>query len=337
MHIESCMQNSKHITVTIVIPVLNEEKRLPTVLDSIKKQKFDHQKLEILVVDGGSTDRTREIVASYGYEVVDNPQKLGDIGSLIGYRAAKGDIVILTAGDTAFTKDNFIAQVEQVFQTESDVAVGFCSVDTDSSDEKNAMISRYINLGTDPFNVFVYGRGYCYYPRLHQYITPTKDAKTYALYNFTIEKHPLLAVAQGFIMHKKRFPEHLLAHMEGGDIFPVLKMIESGLSFAYIKDQPIKHYIFNDVKHFLKKMDRKIGLAFENPGKWGFQRRESTLNVLRKIRKYLFIPYAFFIVPSSVHALFWYAKEKRYELLIHPFVSFVVLLLIAKQFLKSKF
>lgn len=327
----------KRIRASIVIPVLNEENRLPTLLDSIQAQIFDPTQIEVLIVDGGSTDRTREIATSYGYKVVDNPQKLGDIGSLIGYRAAQGDIVILTAGDTAFTKDTFIAQVEQVFQAESDVAVGFCAVDTDPSDTKNSVISRYINLGTDPFNVFVYGRGYCYYPRLHEYITPVKDTNSHTLYKFTIKEHPLLAVAQGFIMHKKRFPEHLLAHMEGGDIFPVLKMIEHELSFAYIKDQPIKHYIFTDLKHFFKKMDRKINLAFQNPGKWGFQRRESTLNSSRKIRKYLFIPYAFFVVPSFVHALFWYGKEKRNELLIHPFVSFVVLLLIAKQFLKSKF
>jgi len=51
--------------ITFVVPVKNEEKNLPGCLESLRSQR------EVVVVDSGSTDRTREIAASFGREVVD--------------------------------------------------------------------------------------------------------------------------------------------------------------------------------------------------------------------------------------------------------------------------
>jgi rSAM/selenodomain-associated transferase 2 len=48
--------------VCIIIPTLNEEKALPATLDAVFGQTGDY---EVVVVDGGSHDRTQEIVASY--------------------------------------------------------------------------------------------------------------------------------------------------------------------------------------------------------------------------------------------------------------------------------
>lgn len=323
--------------ITIVIPVLNEEKRLPTLLDSIKNQVYNHDNLEVLVVDGGSTDNTKKVVSEYGYRVVHNPWKLGDVGSVVGFNAAQGEIVILTAADTALTKMDFVAQVDRVFESEKDVVIGFCAVDTDPVDKKNSFITQYINLGTDPFNLFVYGREYCYYPELNKTVKPLRETVDAQIYKFSIENHPLLAVAQGFVIHKKRLPDGFLELTSGCDVLPVLKMISTGVIFAYIKNQTIKHYIFDSAFHFFKKMDKKIGLAFQNPDKWGFQKRSAFLNRSRRIKKYLFVPYAFFVLPAIIHALFLYKKSKRVEFIIHPFLSFVVLIFIVKQFFKKIF
>ena len=51
--------------VSVVIPCLNEEKYISSCLDSLINNGFNHEKLEILVVDGGSTDTTLSIVLTY--------------------------------------------------------------------------------------------------------------------------------------------------------------------------------------------------------------------------------------------------------------------------------
>ena len=56
---------SPSLPLTFVIPVKNEETNLPGCLESLKGQEH------VVIVDSGSTDRTREIAAEYGREVVD--------------------------------------------------------------------------------------------------------------------------------------------------------------------------------------------------------------------------------------------------------------------------
>ncbi|PIP12385.1 MAG: glycosyl transferase, partial [bacterium (Candidatus Stahlbacteria) CG23_combo_of_CG06-09_8_20_14_all_40_9] len=51
--------------ISIVIPCRNEEKFIGKCLDSIIEQDYPKDKLEILVVDGMSEDRTREIMKEY--------------------------------------------------------------------------------------------------------------------------------------------------------------------------------------------------------------------------------------------------------------------------------
>ena len=55
--------------VRIVVPALDEERLLPLMLNSVRKQDF--QDYEIIVADAGSTDRTREIAAEAGAKVVE--------------------------------------------------------------------------------------------------------------------------------------------------------------------------------------------------------------------------------------------------------------------------
>ena len=51
--------------VSIIIPCRNEEKYIAKCLDSILSQDYPKDKLEVLVVDGMSEDKTKEIVKDY--------------------------------------------------------------------------------------------------------------------------------------------------------------------------------------------------------------------------------------------------------------------------------
>ena len=53
-------------TVAVVIPTLNEEKFIARCLDSVIAQSYPFVEMDVMVVDGGSKDRTRKIVEEYG-------------------------------------------------------------------------------------------------------------------------------------------------------------------------------------------------------------------------------------------------------------------------------
>ena len=48
--------------VSVVLPVFNEERHIEACLDSVLAQDYPPDRYEVIVADGGSTDRTRDIV-----------------------------------------------------------------------------------------------------------------------------------------------------------------------------------------------------------------------------------------------------------------------------------
>ena len=81
--------------LSIIIPTLNEEKYLPLLLDSIKKQDF--KDYEIIISDAGSEDKTIEIAKKYNCKIVKGglPAKGRNAGSKI----AKGDALLFLDAD----------------------------------------------------------------------------------------------------------------------------------------------------------------------------------------------------------------------------------------------
>lgn len=85
--------------ISIIIPVRNEEKNLPRLLESIKRLNYPKKKYEIIVVDGCSSDRTRSIAKAYKARVVDNVFKIRGAGCQLGVNVAKGKFLAFTDAD----------------------------------------------------------------------------------------------------------------------------------------------------------------------------------------------------------------------------------------------
>ena len=53
------------MSISIITTVLNNEKFIKSCLDSLINQKFKKNKLEHIIIDGGSTDSTVKIIEKY--------------------------------------------------------------------------------------------------------------------------------------------------------------------------------------------------------------------------------------------------------------------------------
>lgn len=78
--------------ISIAIPTYNEEANINACLESIRSQNYPEDKIEIFVIDGGSTDKTIEIAQQYAFvTVLANPERDTHIGKMIGLQAATGE------------------------------------------------------------------------------------------------------------------------------------------------------------------------------------------------------------------------------------------------------
>ncbi|MHA1130918.1 MAG: glycosyltransferase [Candidatus Helarchaeota archaeon] len=85
--------------ISVVIPTYNEEKNIRQIIFKLNHQTIPRDDYEIIIVDGGSTDRTREIAEEMGAHVI--MQKRKGIGGARndGFLAAKADFIATTDAD----------------------------------------------------------------------------------------------------------------------------------------------------------------------------------------------------------------------------------------------
>lgn len=101
-------------SVSIVIPTFNRENFVVNAIDSVLKQSF--RDYEIIVVDDGSTDRTRKVLESYGERIKYIYQENSGVSSArnTGIRAAKGEWIAFLDSDDEWTEDYLAVHVAQI-------------------------------------------------------------------------------------------------------------------------------------------------------------------------------------------------------------------------------
>ena len=74
-------------SVSVVLPTFNNAATLPVALASLAKQIYEGD-VELVCVDGGSTDATVAIAGEYGARIVENPATNEEEGRALGLEAA---------------------------------------------------------------------------------------------------------------------------------------------------------------------------------------------------------------------------------------------------------
>lgn len=85
--------------VSVVIPMYNAASYVGRCLESVLQQDYPAERIEIIVVDGASTDSSVSVVQNFMKEhprirLLPNPMRLTNHGLNIGIRHAKGDVIV---------------------------------------------------------------------------------------------------------------------------------------------------------------------------------------------------------------------------------------------------
>jgi glycosyltransferase involved in cell wall biosynthesis len=113
---------STYPKISVVMPVRNEEHHIGAVLERLLEQDYPSDKFEIIVADGHSTDRTREVAADYAkrtpvsVRIVENPRRLSSAGRNAGVRASSGEIVVFVDGHCFIPGRHLLYDTARVMQ-----------------------------------------------------------------------------------------------------------------------------------------------------------------------------------------------------------------------------
>lgn len=144
----------KDIFVSVIMPTYNSEGTIETSLKSIRGQDFDQSGVEILVIDGGSTDRTREIARQYNATVIDNPRRLPEAAKTLGIQRARGMWGAFLDSDESYIDMQCFAGRKRLLENHPDIKY---IVSAGILNPSNAgAVTRYTNYIGDPFSNFVY-------------------------------------------------------------------------------------------------------------------------------------------------------------------------------------
>ncbi len=120
IHNEKIIDKNELPFVTVIVPAWNEEKGIGPTIESLKELTYPRDKLEILVVDDGSTDKTYEIASKYEDDLVKVFKKEENGGKFTalnyGIGRAKGEIIISSDADRLNVSKNSLMDMVQPFK-----------------------------------------------------------------------------------------------------------------------------------------------------------------------------------------------------------------------------
>ncbi|MEJ8734536.1 glycosyltransferase family 2 protein [Mediterraneibacter sp. ICN-202921] len=108
------------MTVSFCVIAYNEEHALRSLFEDIKNQSYPHEKIEVILVDSMSTDKTKDLMKSFAAEkndfmrvlVLDNPKKIQAAGWNVAIKASSCDIIMRIDAHTMIPKDFVLKNVK---------------------------------------------------------------------------------------------------------------------------------------------------------------------------------------------------------------------------------
>ena len=320
--------------VSVVIATHNSESLLEKVLDSIRMQEYPKNKIEILIIDGKSTDNTLLIGKRYFCRLFNNPKIDQVYAKYMGYLKAKGKYLLFLDSDEVLENNKSIRNKVDAMISNDMVKVVV------SSGYKIAdgypQINSYLSELGDPFTYFMYrdSKDPRFFKKnlLRKYKVISQDRKK-AIFDFSEGPTPFIELtSMGVLIDldyvRKNVPEIFKNPSTHTHLFYLMNFKKN--LFAVMKDDPIVHYSASTLSSYFKKLRSRVksNIFATDMGKAGFRGRENYQSLLYTIKKFIFVLYVISIIFPLVDAIYLSLSRGKLIYLSHFILSFIVLFMI---------
>jgi GT2 family glycosyltransferase len=244
-------------SISVVIPTLNAEKYLDECLAALISQDYPRERLELVLADGGSSDRTLEIAHARGVDrILPNPLRTGESGKAVGVRAAEGELILMIDSDNVVVGRDWLRRMIQPFDDPEVISSEALRWEYRREDH---FVNRYQALTgiNDPLSLFVgnYDRYSTLTGRWTDY--PVREEQRDGWLRVTLDPdHVPTMGANGYLVRRSAF-EAVPVEDYLFDIDFVYELVRQGFRTIGRVDVPIRHYFCDSVRQFYRKTRRR--------------------------------------------------------------------------------
>jgi len=242
---------SKLPKISYCVFTYNEERNIEGSLTSIFAQDYPKDRLEVIVVDDNSTDRTLEIVKKFPVKILHNGKRDGDLSATIGFNNATGDFFTAVGADMQFRGKDWFRQMVKPLMENPNMPAAFTRYYSHPND---SLVTKYLNL--DPlqrdlvYQFFSIGfdqvekeKKNGYY--ICQYSEDRIPPQTHGLYRVSIMRK---------IIEKQKI------YYDMGNLILLVK--EGYTRFGYVPAAGYYHFHADNLRHLLGKRMRNIKRSY---------------------------------------------------------------------------
>ncbi|MEW5924655.1 MAG: glycosyltransferase family 2 protein [Candidatus Zixiibacteriota bacterium] len=165
--------------ISVIIPALNEDKFITATIEYLLNQDYPKDEMEILVVDGGSEDKTAEIVSTLAdkdsrVRLLENPKRFSSAGRNVGVKNASGEIITFVDGHTYIENDQLLRNTA-LLMSEKEVSVLSRPQFLDTPD--NNLFQQAVSLARK--SAIGHGLDSTIYTREDKYVNPSSSGASY--------------------------------------------------------------------------------------------------------------------------------------------------------------
>lgn len=333
--------NDEPEVVSVVIATYNSEKTLAKTLQALRNQTYPQNRLEIIVVDGGSCDATLKIADDYNCIVIDNPKTEPVHAKLLGTNRASGRYLVTLDHDEVLENRNSIMCRVSALKKHPDCKVAFLSGYKRPCDYP--LLNQYISEFGDPFSLYMYNfsKDYQFYERaLKRRCSVIEDTGEYAYMSFLPRKSSVIVelCCLGTMIDLDYFRNTIRINDNSSNLVHAfyLMLKDDCTNVIISKNDPLVHYSVDSIHAYIPKLRWRImnNIHFTEKGENGFSGRENLQNVSR-MKKYGFIPYSIVFPVSLIHSMILSIRRKNPVYVMHViFCLYVTMEIIVQYFLR---